>query len=171
MSVSINTCTSKPLLFSTSKFWIIVFSFLPNFRVWTAASNWTRVQFLQTFHKYHTDSIEDEMDVKVCSELPCSLVVVVTDINAGLVAKSLLALTTQWTVSHQAALSMGILQERILVWVAMPSSRGSSRPRDQSCISCIAGGFFTDCASRETPQILVENSNWLTLFIIRLHIQ
>ena len=39
-----------------------------------------------------------------------------------------------------------ILQARILEWVAMPSSRGSSQPRDQthvSCGSCIAGGFFT----------------------------
>ena len=40
----------------------------------------------------------------------------------------------------------GILQARILEWVAMPSSRGSSQPRNQnfiSCDSCIAGGFFT----------------------------
>ena len=40
----------------------------------------------------------------------------------------------------------GILQVRVLAWVAMPSSRGSSQPRDQthiSCISCIAGRFFT----------------------------
>ena len=37
----------------------------------------------------------------------------------------------------------GILQARILEQVAMPSSRGSSPPRDQTCISCIAGGFFT----------------------------
>ena len=34
---------------------------------------------------------------------------------------------TQWTVARQAALSMGILQARILEWVAMPSSRGSSQ--------------------------------------------
>ena len=40
-------------------------------------------------------------------------------------------------------LSMGILQARILEWVAMPSSRGSSQPRDQTQLSCIAGGFFT----------------------------
>ena len=33
---------------------------------------------------------------------------------------------TSWTVAHQAPLSMGILQERILEWVAMSSSRGSS---------------------------------------------
>ena len=40
----------------------------------------------------------------------------------------------------------GILQSRILDWVAMPSSKGSSQPRDWNCISwnsCIAGGFFT----------------------------
>ena len=40
----------------------------------------------------------------------------------------------------------GILQARILEWVAIPSSRGSSPPRDQtgvSCDSCTAGGFFS----------------------------
>ena len=36
---------------------------------------------------------------------------------------------TPWTVACQARLSMGILQVRILEWVAMPSSRGSSQPR------------------------------------------
>ena len=37
----------------------------------------------------------------------------------------------------------GILQARILEWVAIPFSRGSSRPRDQTWVSCIAGRFFT----------------------------
>ena len=32
----------------------------------------------------------------------------------------------------------GILLARILEWVAMPSSRGSSQPRDQTGVSCIA---------------------------------
>ena len=32
----------------------------------------------------------------------------------------------------------GILQERILEWVAMPSSRGSSRPRDRTCVSHVS---------------------------------
>ena len=48
----------------------------------------------------------------------------------------------------------GILQARILEWVAMPSCRGSSQPRDGtsvSCISCIAGRFFTHWATWETP--------------------
>ena len=42
---------------------------------------------------------------------------------------------TLWTLAHQAP---GILE-----WVAMPSSRGSSQPRTQTHVSCIAGGFFT----------------------------
>ena len=37
----------------------------------------------------------------------------------------------------------GILQARILEWVAFPFSRGSSRPRDGTQVSRIAGGFFT----------------------------
>ena len=37
---------------------------------------------------------------------------------------------TLWTVAHQAPLVHGILQARVLEWVAMPSSRGYSQPRD-----------------------------------------
>ena len=37
----------------------------------------------------------------------------------------------------------GILQARILKWVAVPFSRGSSQPRSQTQVSHIAGGFFT----------------------------
>ena len=36
-----------------------------------------------------------------------------------------------------------ILQARILEWIAFPFSRGSSQPRNQTQVSCIAGGFFT----------------------------
>ena len=43
----------------------------------------------------------------------------------------------------------GILQARTLEWVAMPSSRGSSRPRDRTWIFCIAGRFFTVWATGE----------------------
>ena len=50
---------------------------------------------------------------------------------------------TPWTAACQAALSMGILQARILEWVAMPSSMGSFQPRDQTQVSHIAREFFT----------------------------
>ena len=57
-----------------------------------------------------------------------------------------------WTVAQQAPLSMGILQARILEWIAVPFSRGSSRPRDQTHVSCTPGKFFTVWATRETPK-------------------
>ena len=46
----------------------------------------------------------------------------------------------------------GILQARILKWVAMPSSRGSSQARGRTCASCgfcITGAFFTTEASQK----------------------
>ena len=43
----------------------------------------------------------------------------------------------------------GILQGRIVEWVAIPFSRGSSQSMDQAQVSCIAGGFFTIWATRE----------------------
>ena len=43
----------------------------------------------------------------------------------------------------------GILQVRILERVAIPSSKGSSQPRDWTQVSCIARGFFTSWATRE----------------------
>ena len=43
----------------------------------------------------------------------------------------------------------GILQARILERVAISFSRGSSWPRDQTQVSCIADRFFTVWANRE----------------------
>ena len=43
----------------------------------------------------------------------------------------------------------GLLQARILEWVAFPFSRGSSQPMDRTQVSHIAGGFFTSWATRE----------------------
>ena len=54
----------------------------------------------------------------------------------------------------------GILLAKIQEWVAVSFSRGSSQPRDQTQVSCIAGGFFTSWAIREAP---VSN---LELFIM-----
>ena len=50
---------------------------------------------------------------------------------------------------HLKCHSHRILQARTLDWVAMPSCRGSSQPRDQTQISCTAGGFFTVWATKE----------------------
>ena len=55
-------------------------------------------------------------------------------------------------VACQAPLSIGILQARILEWVAMPSSRGSSQPRDWTQVSCSVGRFFTIWSTREAQE-------------------
>ena len=48
----------------------------------------------------------------------------------------------------------GILQARKLEWVAIPFSKGSSQPRDQTQISYIAGRFFTIWATKEDQEYL-----------------
>ena len=59
----------------------------------------------------------------------------------------------------------GISQTRRLEWVAVSLSRGSSRPRDQNCISCLAGGSFTWEAQNNkcnlTNNIIPESSLYL----------
>ena len=46
----------------------------------------------------------------------------------------------------------GILRARILKWVAIPFSKGSLRPRDQTQVSCIASGFFPVWATGESEK-------------------
>ena len=47
----------------------------------------------------------------------------------------------------------GILQGRILEWVTIPFSRGSSWPRDQTQVSLIADRFFTTWANQGSPYL------------------
>ena len=55
----------------------------------------------------------------------------------------------------------GILQARILEWFAFPFSRGSSRSRDQTQFSHIAGRRFDLCTTKEAlsyPELLQPES-------------
>ena len=52
----------------------------------------------------------------------------------------------------------GILQARILEWVAIPFSRGSSWPRDWTLVPHISGRFFTVWATREAHQWIKSES-------------
>ena len=66
-----------------------------------------------------------------------------------LVAQSCLTLCNPMDCSLLGSSVYGILWVKILEWVAMPSSRGSSQPRDQTRVSCIADRLFTIWATRE----------------------
>ena len=60
----------------------------------------------------------------------------------------------------------GILQARILEWVAIPFPRGSSRSRDWTWVSCIAGRFFTTWATQGNRWSLFQFcKSWYKLFI------
>ena len=63
--------------------------------------------------------------------------------GGGLVPKWCLALCDCMDCSPPGSSVHGILQARILEWVAISFSRGSSRSRDWTWVSCLAGGFFT----------------------------
>ena len=66
-----------------------------------------------------------------------------------LVAQSYTTLCYPMDYSPPGSSLHGILQARILEWVAIPFSRGSSQTRDQIQVSCVRGRFFTCCATRE----------------------
>ena len=60
-----------------------------------------------------------------------------------LVAQSCLSLCNSMDYSPPGSSVHGILQARILEWVAIPFFRGSFQPRDKIWVSCMAGRFFT----------------------------
>ena len=57
----------------------------------------------------------------------------------------------------------GIFQARILEWVTISFSRGSSQPRDQTQVSHVAGRLFTVWATREALQFSLVAQSCLTL--------
>ena len=73
--------------------------------------------------------------------------------GSGLVAKLYPILAISWTVAHQAPLSIEFSRQEY--WSGLPfPSWGSSWTRDRTCLSCIAGRFFTTELPGK-PQILV----------------
>ena len=73
-----------------------------------------------------------------------------------LVAWSCLTLCDPVDCSPPGSSVHGVLQARILEWVAIPFSRGSSQPRDQTLVSCTADRFFTMGAIRKAHKISTQ---------------
>ena len=78
---------------------------------------------------------------------------------SDLVAKSYLTLCDPMDCSPSNSSVHGILQARILEWVAISFSRKSSCPRDQTWVSWIAGRFFTSWATRQDLTACEEHGN------------
>ena len=77
-----------------------------------------------------------------------------------LVAQSCLTLCNLTDCSPPGFSAHGILQTRILEWIAIPFSRGSSQPRDRTRVSCIAGSFFTMNSLSTFFPISVITEHW-----------
>ena len=60
-----------------------------------------------------------------------------------------------------------VLQARIQEWVAMPSSRGSSQPRDRTQVPRIVGGSFTVWATREALFVW-KQTRWTKFVLLRI---
>ena len=95
------------------------------------------------------------------------------------VPQSCLTLSNPMDCSLPGSSVHQVSQARILEWVAIPFSRGSSQPRDRTGVSCIAGGFFTVWATREVQESLLHitlytgsrRNQLLDLFLILLEKQ
>ena len=74
---------------------------------------------------------------------PCMGQVRGLDGGSGLVTESRLTLCDLMGCSPPDSSVYEIFQARILEWVAISFSRESYQPRDQTQVSCIAGGFFS----------------------------
>ena len=75
------------------------------------------------------------------------------------------AMMTEWNLLSHVCDSVdytvhGILQARILAWVAFPFSRGSSQPRDWTQVSSTEGRFFTSWATREAHDDCRHHVKW-----------
>ena len=86
--------------------------------------------------------------------------------NIALVSQSCPVFFDRMDYSPPSSSVHEILQARILEWVAIPFSRGSSRARDWTQVSRIAGRFFTVWATREAQNIISYMINLKEIQII-----
>ena len=104
-------------------------------------------------------SIYNPCWIKMCSPFIYLLEIIIYTKNiclawylvhvCGLVAHSCPTLCDPMDCSPPGSSVHDILQARVLEWIAISFSRGSSLPRDQTRVSCIAGRCFTIWATRE----------------------
>ena len=93
---------------------------------------WCPTNFL-----YYKDGFQTHSTISAIKTTNTSLDVITS--SEGVSAQPCLTLCEPMDCSLPGSSVHGILQERILEWVAMSSSRGSSQPRDQTQVSLIVG--------------------------------
>ena len=81
------------------------------------------------------------------------------------ITQSCLTLCDPLDCSLPGSFVHGILQARILEWIALPFSRWSSQPRDQTQLSCIAGRLFTIWATKEALSNIYIKDLYIYIYI------
>ena len=105
--------------------------------------------------------LRTELEFRFCNAWHCTLC---TILCYAQLLQSCPALCDSMDSSPPGSSVHDILQARMLEWVIMPYSRGSSRPRYQtwvSCISCIASGSFSSEPLGKAPSLY--HPTWLVL--------
>ena len=85
----------------------------------------------------------------ILEEEPNPIIIYILDIQFSSVDQSCPTLCNPMDCSSSGSSVPGILQARVLEWVAYPFYRGSSWPRNWTRVSWIVGRFFTSWATRE----------------------
>ena len=106
--------------------------------------------------KHHQERGISDTGAKIFISDRCTLILVDVKVKV-LAAQSCLTLFNPMNYSLPGSSVHGILQARILEWVAILFSMGSSWPRDPTQVSCTAGRFFTAWA--KIYSILLQMSN------------
>ena len=112
--------------------------------------------FDQRLSSFATESISKYRSIWI-NFFTCVCVCVCVCVSCSVVSDSL---WPPWTIAHQASLSTGILQARIL---PIPFSRGLAWPRDQTQVSCIARWILYHLSHQGSP--VSSHCNIVNIFV------
>ena len=120
---------------------------------WTRLNDWTELNLTVLrvylwFFSFHLSNLGKYQVQDYGSSFTVSLRFV-NEVKRSEVAQSCLTLCDPMDCSLQGSSVHGIFQARVLEWVVVSFARGSSRPRDRTRVSHIAGRCFTVWATRE----------------------
>ena len=129
-----------PNTFEWQKFLVLVTSNLPSFKK-------LEIAFLVSVTKHHKRAYRSGNLLSHSSKIKVSAWVLPLECCEVKAAQSCLTLYNPIDCTVH-----GVLQARMLKWVAFPFSRGSSQPRNWTWVSHVAGGFFASWAIREAQE-------------------
>ena len=101
-------------------------------------NSWPIVSIIKFNHVLENNSI---FSYKTNPE--CKIILYISNVCVCVLTQSCLPLCNPMDYSPPGSSVQGILQARILEWVATPFSKGSSQLKDQTRVSCTSGRFFT----------------------------